>query len=162
MKRNISRMQIGILLMMLILSSWCASSSEHNKPVSVSSKLSLDSKIFDGKIRAKGVYGLFRVKGTILFSDGLLTWRVASEKNTEQAMDYAPANYTVKLIDELLYFTSIMPGQSGDKLIWSGIYDGQKLNKVEAIWVRQKGDWVHDLLLPEEVILRFTPDKIQR
>ena len=44
-----------------------------------------------------------------------------------------------------------------DYVEWSGVYDGESLTDVTAVWTRKQGGgaWLHDLLLPEVVPFVF-------
>jgi len=110
----------------------------------------LDGQAFEGTIRAKGPFGLFAVKGVLSFESGAMAWRVGAGEQ-----DLYPACYTTTPLGAGVAFTSNMRGRQGDKVAWSGRYEDGKLEGVEAVWQRQPGDFVHDLLLPDLVTLRF-------
>ncbi len=112
--------------------------------------LSLEGKSFPGSIRAKGLIGLVSVKGTLSFNEGSLVWTVDSTNDT--------APYKLEEFDGSVKFTSRMPTQDGEYVDWSGVYDGKTLSDVTALWTRGKGDFIHDLLLPDVVTLVFTPE----
>lgn len=40
---------------------------------------------------------------------------------------------------------------------WSGSSDGRAVTNVTAVWTRAEVNLVHDLLLPRQVVLEFTP-----
>lgn len=116
--------------------------------------LILDGRSFDGRIRAKGIWGVFSHQGNIEFKQGKLIWKV-----NEADKDYAPATYTTQRVGDKLVFSALMLGKNGDQVIWSGTYDGKTLSEVTAKWKRQKGDWVHDALLPDVVTMIFRAKK---
>ncbi|MCW9018576.1 MAG: hypothetical protein OQJ89_16505, partial [Kangiellaceae bacterium] len=110
----------------------------------------LDGKLFVGRMREKGIWGVFSGKGTLEFEQGKLIWRAG-----EADKDYLPTTYTTKLAGNKIIFSALMFGKNGDQLSWSGKYDGKNLFDVTAKWKRQKGDWVHDTLLPDVVTMVF-------
>lgn len=114
----------------------------------------LDGQVFHGTIRAKGPFGLFGVKGVLSFQDGVMTWRVG-----EGEQDLYPACYTIAPSGDGVAFASSMHGPHGDQVAWSGRYQDGQLEDVEAVWEREEGDFVHDLLLPDVVTLRFRAGK---
>lgn len=111
--------------------------------------LHLDGLAIPGEIRAHGVYGAFGVDGVLSFDDGSLCWTVEGER------DCAP----VELIagDGYLLFSSEHRGERDERIDWSGRYDGRTLSDVTVLWTRVEGDAVHDLLLPERLVLAFEP-----
>ncbi len=112
--------------------------------------LKLEGKSFQGRIRATGIIGLFSVKGTLSFKDGLLVWSVKGSG------DSAP--YETEEADGVLRFTSHVPEEGGSYIDWSGTYDGESVSNVKAIWTRaEEEDFIHDLFLPDVVTMLFTP-----
>ena len=145
------RVLILLVSLFVLMGSLPVFSSELSNQVVVNKKaLILDGKSFDGRIRAKGIWGVLSHKGTIEFKQGKLIWKV-----NEKDKDYTPATYTTRLVDSKLVFNALMLGKNGDQVIWSGTYDGTALSCVTAKWKRQKGDWVHDTLLPDVVTMVF-------
>jgi hypothetical protein len=49
--------------------------------------------------------------------------------------------------------------KNGEHVEWIGVFDGEFVTDAQAVWTRKEGDFVHDLLLPKEVTLAFTPDR---
>ncbi len=113
----------------------------------------LDDLAFRGDIRATGLLGLFGRTGVLAFQDGLATWTVG-----EGAQDLLPACYRVSKAQDGSRFRITMKGRDGGTVEWRGLYDGSTVRDVEAVWTRRKGDFVHDLLLPDAVLLRFTAE----
>jgi len=113
--------------------------------------LSLDGSSFPGKIRAQFPYGLVGVHGTLSFEEGYLVWEV------DGSLDKAP--YTSNMTDAGLEFWSEAEVENGETIAWSGTYDGKRIFGVKSVWTRQPGDFVHDLLLPDQLTLKFKPDK---
>jgi len=113
--------------------------------------LSLEGKSFDGSIRANGFLGLISVSGNLSFEDGLLIWRA---KNSEDKGVYRVYDnqWTIRFSASLII-------DRNERVEWSGTYDGNSVYDVEAVWNREKGDFLHDLLLPEVVTLEFTARK---
>ncbi len=110
----------------------------------------LDGNSFEGSIKAKGIIGFISVKGTLSFINGNLNWIVGEE------IDSAPYKITKK--NGTFHFTSNVINNDGDVVNWSGHYDGNTVTHVEAVWIREKGDFIHDLLLPNKVTLLFSPN----
>ncbi|MBY6203805.1 hypothetical protein [Halomonas denitrificans] len=113
------------------------------------SSLELDGLAVPGEIRAHGVYGAFGVDGVLSFAGGELCWTIDDEQ------DCAP----VEVIrgDGYLRFASEHRGERDERVEWSGRYDGHALSDVTVLWTRVEGDAVHDLLLPERLVLGFEP-----
>jgi hypothetical protein len=111
-------------------------------------RLSLEGKSFKGHIRAKGIVGLFKVKGTLSFQEGLLVWTV------ENSRDSAPYKFQQK--DGVLSFSSHVLNDNNTYVDWSGTYDGKTISNVIAVWNRAKEeDFVHDFFLPDMVTFVF-------
>ena len=137
-----------ILILLLSVSIFAASTNDHNRVVPVA------DHAFDGKIYAEGVYSLFgliKVSGTLSFSDSLLYW------SAKGSLDSIP--YQWRIIDDHLMFTATAVIENDETIAWRGFYDGKQLEDVQAIWTRQEGDSVHDFFLPETVTMIFKPDK---
>lgn len=114
-------------------------------------ELDLEGESFDGRIRARGILGLFRVRGTLSFDDGLLVWSARGSNES--------APYEVERHGGLLRFSATVDVEGGSHVDWSGTYDGKTLLEVRAVWTRvDEDDFVHDLFLPDVVTLIFTPD----
>lgn len=141
-----------ILLVWMAVVASCAGRSE--APASPGPALPLDGSAFQGVIRASGIYGLIGVEGTLSFSDGHLSWTVGEGKQ-----EYQPAPYTLEERDGQLIFRARLPGETGDWVDWEGLYDGRMVRDVRAVWTRVPGDFVHDLLLPGQLTLRFRVDQ---
>lgn len=109
----------------------------------------LAGQSFAGEVRAKGIYGLVGVNGNLTFESGKLVW---ATKDSSESGDYE-INYK----DGLWHFSSYYTIENEEGVQWRGKFDGEKLMDVEIIWSRQPGDWVHDLLLPKQLTLTFTP-----
>ncbi|MBT8142620.1 MAG: hypothetical protein HKN88_05480 [Gammaproteobacteria bacterium] len=122
-------------------------SSDPDKPMQVSH--TLDGQSYDGSIRAKGIMGLISVKGTLSFDDGMLVWEAKGSKDT--------APYETLAVEGGMAFAATAVIENNETVAWSGIVDGDQLKNARAIWTRQKGDLVHDLLLPDQVTMLFTP-----
>lgn len=122
-------------------------SSNSSKPLQVSH--TLDGLAFDGKVRARGIIGLFSVKGILSFADGQLIWAV------KDSQDIGP--YQTTEVEGGINFKAHLSIENNEQVVWSGFYDGKTLHNAHAVWTRVKGDFVHDLLLPEQVTLDFTP-----
>jgi hypothetical protein len=110
----------------------------------------LDGLIVHGRIRAQGIFGLMSVPGTLSFQNGRLLWTV------EGSMDSGP--YQLVGSDGACSFSARHAIENGEQVQWSGWSDGWTVTDVTAVWTRTRGDFVHDLLLPEQVTLEFTPD----
>jgi len=113
----------------------------------------LDGNSFNGTIKADGIYGLFGVQGTLSFENGFLFWTVGDSVDKMQ--------YSVTQINSVLQFSASATIENGENIEWVGIYDGNQLCEVKARWTRVKGDFIHDLLLPDILTLTFTPDDMQ-
>lgn len=112
-----------------------------------------EGQSFTGTVRATGWRGLIGREGTLAFEGGRLSWRVGDEPQ-----EFAPAPYALSPGREgSAIFRARMPGARGDHVEWHGRFDGSTLHDVTATWTRVPGDFVHDLLLPPVVTLRFTP-----
>lgn len=74
--------------------------------------LKLEGKSFHGRIRAKGIIGLFGVKGTLTFKDGLMVW---SAKGSEDS-----AYYEIEEMDGIQKFTSHVLAKGGTYVDWGG------------------------------------------
>jgi len=143
-KKNIVRLLVRIttiaLLIVMLLPTVYAGNKEPD--------FSLEGKSFKGSIKAKGLIGLFSVKGTLAFEDGLLLWIV------EESKDSAP--YDLKKVDSTIVFTARVPMQNDDYVDWKGVYDGESLSNVTAVWARfNEDDLIHDFFLPDVVTLVF-------
>lgn len=150
------------MLVSLFLLSACSTGSQHsvgteqtilslNSETPLQTSHMLDGKSFDGSIRARGIIGLFSVKGKLSFDDGMLVWTVKESK------DIGP--YQASEVEDGINFTAQLSIENNETVEWSGLFDGQSVQNVQAVWTRQKGDFVHDLLLPKQVTLDFTPVK---
>lgn len=141
----------SLAMMSLIAPSFALELPAEDEPAGESAILELEGKSFQGRIRAKGVIGLFSVKGTLSFKDGLLVW---SAKGSE---DSAP--YETEEMDGVSRFTSRVPGKDGGHVEWTGAYDGEAVSDVKAIWTRaEEDDFFHNLFLPDVVTLVFKED----
>ncbi|MBT8085895.1 MAG: hypothetical protein HKP32_03655 [Woeseia sp.] len=118
---------------------------------------SLDGKTFYGKIRARGLLGLFAKKSVLRFEGQLFSW--------SSGEDFRPAAYETREENGKIIFTAHAVGNEGayanDYVDWRGEYDGESLSNVTAVWTRAQGggDWLHDLLLPQTVTFSFKPAK---
>jgi len=86
----------------------------------------------------------------LTFINGNLNWIVDEE------IDSAP--YKITKQNDIFHFTSKVINNDGDIVNWRGSYDGNTVINVEAVWIRKKGDFIHDLLLPNKVTLLFSPN----
>jgi hypothetical protein len=147
------------MLFSLVMLSACSASSQHsgiNEPVMVMPEPgkpkqvshALDGLTFDGSVRARGIIGLFSVKGNLSFANGQLIWAVKDSK------DIGP--YQITEVEGGISFKANLTIENNEQVEWSGFYDGNTLYDVQAIWTRNKGDFVHDLFLPKQVTLDFT------
>ncbi|MEE2565231.1 hypothetical protein [Hyphobacterium marinum] len=110
---------------------------------------SLDGLSVDGRIRARGIIGLFSVPGTLSFEDGDLFWATRGE------VDSGP--YSTRPGTGVIEFHAEHMTPEGDIVVWSGRYADGRFHDVTAVWTRVAGDAVHDLFLPDDVVLNFTP-----
>ncbi|WP_420434769.1 hypothetical protein [Hyphobacterium sp.] len=110
----------------------------------------LDGRSVSGRIRARGPAGLFSVPGTLSFRGGNLVWLARGNA------DSGP--YQWRETGDAIEFRAEHVIENGERAIWSGSFDGTRFHDVTAVWVRVEGDWVHDLLLPDRVVMEFTPD----
>lgn len=110
----------------------------------------LDGRSISGRIRARGPAGLISVPGTLSFRDGNLVW---SARGSE---DSGP--YQWRETGDAIEFRAEHVIENGEQAIWSGRFDGTRFHDVTAVWIRVEGDWVHDLFLPDRVVMEFTPD----
>lgn len=113
--------------------------------------LTLENKSFKGSVKAKGIAGLFSVNGHLSFEKGLLIW------STDDSTDIG--KFEIHEHQDGIQFKATITTVNNEKVEWSGIYDGDSLYGVEALWTRNKGDFFHDLLLPDVVTLVFTTHK---
>ncbi len=111
---------------------------------------SLDGLVVPGRIRAQGIAGVMSVPGELSFRDGLLVW---AARGSEDVGSYVLSGSTCPL-----EFTAEHYLENNEQVRWSGLSDGRTVSNVTAVWTRNEGDWVHDLFLPHEVTLEFTPD----
>lgn len=114
----------------------------------------MDGKSFEGMIRGMGLLGLINSKTTIEFKEGTFAWT--------KGEDFEPAPYETTEENGKIIFTARAAGKEGgdyvdDYVVWSGIYDGESLSDVTAVWTRKKGgsNWLYDFLLPEVVTFIF-------
>ena len=141
------RTTIAIIALLVPLSSYSAH-ADGNSPANA-----LDGKSFVGKIRGTGLFSLIAIKSTLEFKQGTFTWT--------RGEDFKPAPYKTAAEDGKIIFTAHAVGKEGvyadDYVDWRGIYDGESLRDVRAVWTRKEGsgDWLHDLLLPEVVTFVF-------
>lgn len=115
-----------------------------------SSDALLDGVSVNGRVRAQGLIGLVSVPGTLSFRDGQLIWVVEGDSDTSA--------YTSWHHDGMVEFRAEQEIDTGERVVWSGRYNGVQVQDVTAVWYRNEGDFVHDLLLPDRVTLNFTPD----
>ena len=121
-----------------------------------SQTLSLDGQSFEGKIHARGIYSLFgliKVRGTLSFENDSLLWSV------DGSDDRIPFQSSIE--NDMLSFSAEAFIENDEKIEWLGTFDGERVRNVEVTWIRQEGDFVHDLLLPETVILQFEQNRKQ-
>jgi len=111
----------------------------------------LEGLSITGHVRSSGLLGLFGVRGTLAFSDEVLIWTARGEEDV--------GTYSTRIVQGGIEFRAEHALEGGETAIWSGWYDGTELHDVRAEWTRIKGDVVHDLFLPERVVLHFTPDE---
>lgn len=121
-----------------------------SSPALAQAPASLDGLSAEGGIRARGLIGLVSVRGELSFSEGQLHWRVGED------VDSSP--YSATETDGVIAFTSAHRMENGEHVLWTGVYDGDAFSDVTALWTRVEGDFVHDLVLPGEVVMVFTPD----
>ena len=110
----------------------------------------LDGISINGQVRAQGLIGLFSVPGILMFSDGQLIWIVEGDADAGVYASWSN--------DGNIEFWAEHRIDNGESVVWSGRYKGSEFQDVTAVWNRTEGDFVHDLLLPDRVILHFTPD----
>lgn len=110
----------------------------------------IDGLNVPGRIRANGLVGLVSVPGTLFFADGQLVWQARDTR------DCAP--YTLTPDGDAMRFTAHYRIENDEHVRWSGWTDGTRVRDVTAVWTRVEGDFVHDLFLPDEVLMVFTPD----
>ncbi|MHA6288119.1 hypothetical protein [Maricaulis sp. CAU 1757] len=111
---------------------------------------SLDGLVVPGRIRAQGVAGLLSVAGTLSFREGHLVWTARGETES--------GPYLLSESGGTVAFASDYRIANNERVQWAGTSDGRSVADVRVVWTRTPGDWVHDLLLPEQVTLTFTPD----
>lgn len=111
----------------------------------------LQDLVVPGRIRARGVYGLFSVAGVLSFQGGRLHWTVDGETES--------GRYDLSQTADGAWFTADYLTRDGEGVRWSGYVRDCRLRDVTAIWTRKRGDLVHDLLLPRRLTLDFTPDR---
>lgn len=109
----------------------------------------LDGLEFHGTIRARGLIGLVRVRGTLAFDGGELVW--TAQGDTEGGP------YVLSSRDGQAVFVAEYTLETGEQVRWTGAIDGGQVSDVRAVWTRAVGDIVHDLFLPDVVTLDFTP-----
>ncbi|KAA3638043.1 MAG: hypothetical protein DWP95_13430 [Proteobacteria bacterium] len=122
-----------------------------NTPQLIDSSV-IEGQSFPGKIKARGLLGIFSVKGTLSFSNGQLHWHV---KGTTDS-----GFYHLHQDNGIYRFTAHVINDDGTFVDWSGIYNGNSVQDVQAIWNRSKEqDFIHNLFLPDHVILIFKQNK---
>jgi hypothetical protein len=114
------------------------------------SEASIDGLEVEGRIRARGVVGLVSVPGTLSFRDGALVWAA------QDTIDCSTYNLTPA--EDGYRFAAEYRIENDEHVSWSGWTDGLAVRDVTAVWTRVEGDFIHDLLLPEQVTLHFRPD----
>ncbi len=141
------------LLLLCITSSFNAQASTLvSKHFGNIENLDMAGKSFQGQIRAKGVFGLFSVQGTLIFKSELLIWQMGDSRES--------APYEINKINEALIFTAHMKMADGTYVDWSGVYDGYSLKNVTAIWNRaEENDFIHELFFSDVVELLFTQEQ---
>lgn len=143
---------VPLVVLCITLSSFAQELPSEDEHVESSGIPKLDGKSFQGRIRGEGMLGLFSVRGTLSFKDGLLIWEA---KDSEVSAPYEEED-----MDGILKFTSRVPGEGGTYVDWSGTYDGESVSGVKAIWTRiEEEDFIHDLFLPDVVTLVFITEK---
>ncbi|MFY0637556.1 hypothetical protein [Maricaulis maris] len=110
----------------------------------------LDASSYPGTVRARGLFGLVRVRGTLSFVGGDLVWSTQGETESGAYRIFVERDECIFIAEYTL--------DSGGQVRWTGVFDGQRVHTVRIIWTRVTGDAVHDLLLPNVVALEFTPD----
>ncbi|GAA0869649.1 hypothetical protein GCM10009116_14850 [Brevundimonas basaltis] len=111
----------------------------------------LENLSVPGRVRARGIYGLFSVAGVLSFQGGRLHWTV--DGVTESG------RYDQSQTADGARFSADYVTRDNERLQWSGYVRNGRLRDVTAIWTRARGDFVHDLLLPRRLTLDFTPDR---
>ncbi len=111
---------------------------------------SLDGLVVPGKIRARGITGVFSVRGTLSFREGMLVWTVEGDEDV--------GAYSLIKRDGYVKFAAEHFIENNERVVWSGNSNGETVTDVTAVWTRVKGDFVHDVFLPAQVTLEFTPD----
>ena len=111
----------------------------------------LDGLAAPGTIRARGIAGLFSVRGALSFRNGMLVWSEGESEDVGQ--------YSASAAGCLREFSAEHVIERNERVRWSGASDGRTVTGVTAVWTRVKGNLMHDLFLPEQVILDFTPDR---
>lgn len=145
-----SRMMMVVLTTMM--TSTMSLAANLDETAAFKEEVSLEGKSFDGRTRARGIVGLFAVKGTLSFQDGEMTWTAQGDSNS--------APYQIRETEGGILFNSKVAAEQDTIVHWSGFYDGATLSDVEAVWHRKnEEDFVHDLFLGEKLTLRFKPDK---
>ena len=110
---------------------------------------SLDGRSFKGKLWATGLFRWIRAKDTIVFKEGTFAWTSGIDAG------YKPAPYETTEENGSVIFTVRSVREEGDYVDWSGVYDGESLSNVTAVWTRVEKDFVHDLLLPSKMTFIF-------
>ncbi len=118
--------------------------------------ISLDGKSFIGELKATNTWLRIGVKGSIHFEAGHFYW--ATEKNDD---DIQTASYRLEPLGDHVIFTARVAEaeNSQDFIDWQGQFDGQTVSEVKATWTRIEKDFIHDLMLPDQVIFQFKPKK---
>lgn len=109
----------------------------------------LDGLSIEGRVRARGLIGVFSVPGTLSFQDGDLIWSVRGEDDR--------GAYRAWPVEDGIRFEARHVIENDETALWTGLYDGERVRDVSIVWTRVEGDFLHDLLLPGEVTLEFRP-----
>ncbi|WP_421791480.1 hypothetical protein [Hyphobacterium sp.] len=111
----------------------------------------LDGVEVNGRIRANGLIGIVSVPGTISFHEREFIW--TARDTIDRGM------YTAWPVGDTIHFQANYLIENGEQIRWTGVYQEGQLSGVSAVWTRIEGDVIHDLLLPSQVTLTFTPDE---
>ncbi len=114
----------------------------------------LDGRSFSGTLKATNTWLRIGVKGQIHFADGLFYWTADGDDSEVEKLPFQG-----QFQDGRLFFTATGPAEPGcrDQITWHGSFDGTSVFEVRAVWQRIEKDFVHDLMLTDEVHFTFMP-----
>ncbi|ABI65772.1 hypothetical protein Mmar10_1480 [Maricaulis maris MCS10] len=127
-----------------------AATSRSPAPDSLEVPMAVDLTV-TGTVRARGIFGFASVRGVLSLGDGMLSWVVNDSREC--------GAYVLTSEEGQVRFSARYLIDNQEQVDWTGVIDGESVSDVRIVWTRVEGDFIHDLFLPEQVTLEFTPDR---